>query len=89
HRGMFLAKTIESQVGTFALVPQVADAVKVPIIAAGGIGDARGVVAALALGASAVQIGTAYMLSPEAKTSAIHRAALKQATDADTALTNL
>ena len=89
HRGMFLAKTIASQVDTFALVPQVADAVKVPIIAAGGIGDARGVVAALALGASAVQIGTAYMLSPEAKTSAIHRAALQQATAADTALTNL
>ena len=89
HRGMFLAKTIESQVGTFALVPQVADAVRVPVIAAGGIADARGLVAALALGASAVQIGTAYMLSPEATTSAIHRAALKQATDADTALTNL
>jgi len=89
HRGMFLAQTIESQVGTFALVPQVADAVHVPVIAAGGIGDARGLVAALALGASAVQIGTAYMLSPEAKTSELHRAALKQATDADTALTNL
>ncbi|CAJ0737072.1 NAD(P)H-dependent flavin oxidoreductase [Ralstonia mannitolilytica] len=89
HRGMFLATTIESQVGTFALVPQVVDAVKVPVIAAGGIGDGRGVAAAFALGASAAQIGTAYLLSPEAKTSAIHRAALKQATDADTALTNL
>jgi nitronate monooxygenase len=89
HRGMFLAQTLESQVGTFALVPQVADAVRVPVIAAGGIGDARGLVAALALGASAVQIGTAYMLAPEAKTSALHRAAIRQATDADTALTNL
>ncbi|MDR2853158.1 MAG: nitronate monooxygenase family protein [Burkholderiaceae bacterium] len=89
HRGMFLAQTLESQVGTFALVPQVADAVRVPVIAAGGIGDARGLVAALALGASAVQMGTAYLLAPEAKISALHRAALKQASDADTALTNL
>ncbi|MGC5808885.1 NAD(P)H-dependent flavin oxidoreductase [Ralstonia pseudosolanacearum] len=89
HRGMFLATAIESQVGTFALVPQVADAVRVPVIATGGVADARGMAAAFALGAAGVQIGTAYMLSPEAKTSAIHRAALKRAADGDTALTNL
>lgn len=89
HRGMFLATAVESQVGTFTLVPQVADAVRVPVIATGGVADARGMAAAFALGAAGVQIGTAYMLSPEAKTSAIHRAALKRATDGDTALTNL
>ncbi|MCF1441244.1 NAD(P)H-dependent flavin oxidoreductase [Ralstonia nicotianae] len=89
HRGMFLATAVESQVGTFALVPQVADAVRVPVIATGGVADARGMAAAFALGAAGVQIGTAYMLSPEAKTSAIHRAALKRAADGDTALTNL
>jgi nitronate monooxygenase len=89
HRGMFLSQTNESQVGTLALVPQIVDAVKVPVIAAGGIGDGRGLVAALALGASAVQIGTAYMLSSQSLISAQHRAALKHATEADTALTNL
>ena len=60
-----------------ALVPQVVDAVKVPVIAAGGIADARGIVAAFALGAAAVQIGTAYLFCPEAKISARHREALK------------
>ncbi|MBN9023214.1 MAG: nitronate monooxygenase, partial [Rhizobiales bacterium] len=64
HRGMFLTDDIATQVGTFALVPQVVDAVRVPVIAAGGIADARGIVAALALGASAVQIGTAYLFTP-------------------------
>ena len=72
-----------------ALVPQMVDAVKVPVIAAGGIGDARGMVAALALGAAAVQLGTAYLLSPESKISALHRAALKQARDDSTVLTNV
>ncbi len=67
HRGMFLTEDISTQVGTMALVPQVVDAVRVPVIAAGGIADARGIVAALALGASAVQIGTAYLFCPEAK----------------------
>src|SRR5207302_11227796 len=60
-----------------------------PVIAAGGIGDGRGVVAALALGAAGVQVGTAFLLTPEAKTSALHRAALKQANDNSTTLTNV
>lgn len=89
HRGIFLSEDVSSQPGTFALVPQVADAVKLPVIAAGGISDGRGVAAALMLGAAAAQIGTAYLLCPEAKISAIHRAALKQARDDKTALTNL
>ncbi|MFG1212752.1 nitronate monooxygenase [Xanthobacter flavus] len=99
HRALFLGgdysqtpiswQDVARQVGTFSLVPQVADAVKVPVIAAGGIADARGIVAALALGASAVQIGTAFMFSPEAKVPAVHRAALEAATDESTALTNI
>jgi nitronate monooxygenase len=89
HRGMFLADDISRQAGTMALVPQVVDAVKVPVIAAGGIGDGRGVVAALALGAAGVQVGTAFLLTPEAKTSALHRASLKQANDNSTTLTNI
>ena len=86
---MFLNDDISRQAGTMALVPQVVDAVKVPVIAAGGIGDGRGIVAALALGAAGVQIGTAFMLTPEARTSALHRAALKQANDNSTTLTNI
>jgi len=66
HRGMFLTDDVSTQVGSMALVPQVVDAVKVPVIAAGGIADARGILAAFALGASAVQIGTAYLYCPEA-----------------------
>ena len=89
HRGMFLSDAITSQIGTFALVPQIADAVRLPVIAAGGIGDHRGLVAALALGASAVQIGTAYLFCPEAKVSPAHRRALDTAAASDTALTNL
>lgn len=89
HRGMFLSDDITSQIGTFALVPQVVDAVRIPVIAAGGIGDHRGLVAALALGASAVQIGTAYLFCPEAKVSTAHRHALDNAPASDTALTNL
>ncbi|QQE82184.1 NAD(P)H-dependent flavin oxidoreductase [Pseudomonas putida] len=89
HRGMFLSEDINSQIGTFALVPQVADAVDLPVIAAGGIADHRGLVAALALGASAVQIGTAYLFCPQAKVSAAHRRALDSAPASDTALTNL
>ncbi|WP_027317601.1 NAD(P)H-dependent flavin oxidoreductase [Microvirga flocculans] len=89
HRGIFLSDDLSTQVGTMALVPQVADAVKVPVIAAGGIADSRGIVAAFALGASAVQIGTAYLLTPEATISPVHRQALKSAEVEKTALTNL
>jgi nitronate monooxygenase len=89
HRGNFLSDDLDAQVGTLALVPQIVDAVKIPVIAAGGIADARGVAAALALGASGVQIGTAYLLCPEATTSQVHRAALKSDAARVTALTNL
>lgn len=89
HRGMFLTDEVTSQLGTFALLPQIVNAVRVPVIAAGGIADARGVAAALALGAAAVQVGTAYMLCPEASTSALHRAALQSEAASHTALTNL
>ena len=89
HRGNFLSHDMARQVGTFALVPQIVDAVRVPVIAAGGIADGRGIAAALALGASGVQIGTAYLFSPEAKVSAPHRAALAEASDEDTEITNL
>ena len=89
HRGMFLTSDLAGQVGTMALVPQVVDAVKVPVIAAGGIGDARGIAAALALGAAGAQLGTAYLFTPEAKVSALHRAALAAGRDDGTALTNV
>ena len=89
HRGIFLGDDLTTQLGTFALLPQVVAAVKVPVIAAGGIADAGGVKAAMALGASAVQDGTAYLLCPEATTSAVHRAALKGEGARHTALTNL
>jgi nitronate monooxygenase len=89
HRAMFLSEDISTQVGTMALVPQVADAVKLPVIAAGGIADARGIAAAFALGASAVQIGTAYLLCPEAKIGPVYRRALKNVKDNQTALTNV
>jgi nitronate monooxygenase len=89
HRGIFLSDDLSTQVGTFALVPQIVREVKVPVIAAGGIADARGVAAAMALGAAGVQIGTAYLLCPEATTSAVHRAALKSEAARHTALTNL
>lgn len=88
HRGMFLSDDITSQVGTFALLPQIVQAVKLPVIAAGGIADAAGVAAAIGLGAAAVQIGTAYLLCDEATTSAVHRAALQDPTAVHTALTN-
>jgi nitronate monooxygenase len=89
HRGMFLVDDIARQAGTMALVPQVVDAVKIPVIAAGGIRDGRGIAAPLALGAAGVQMGTAFLLTPEAKTGPLHRAALKQANDNSTTLTNL
>lgn len=89
HRAMFLETYVAAQVGLFALLPQVVDAVSVPIIAAGGIADARGVVAALALGASGVQLGTAYLFCPEANVSPLYRRALEEVSENGTALTNL
>jgi nitronate monooxygenase len=93
HRGIFLSDDVIADVscqpGTMALVPQIVDAVKLPVIAAGGIADGRGVAAAFMLGASAAQIGTAYMFCPEATTSALHRAALRSATADGTTLTNV
>src|SRR5258708_16740700 len=89
HRGMFLTEDIAGQPGTFALVPQVVDAVKVPVIAAGGIADGRGIAAAFALGAAGVQIGTAYLRCPESKVIAPARTALAQARDDSTVITNV
>jgi nitronate monooxygenase len=89
HRGHFLSHDLTVQVGTFALLPQIVEAVKVPVIATGGIADARGVAAAMRLGAAGVQLGTAYLLCPESTTSAVHRAALKSEAARHTALTNL
>jgi nitronate monooxygenase len=89
HRGNFLPEDLSTQAGTFALLPQIVRAVKIPVIAAGGIADATGVAAALALGAEGVQVGTAYLLCPEATTSPVHRAALKSDAARLTAITNL
>jgi nitronate monooxygenase len=89
HRGMFLTADLSAQIGTLALVPQIVDAVKIPVIAAGGISDARGIAAAFALGAAGVQMGTAYLFCPEAETFAAHRTALKSARDDATAFTNV
>lgn len=89
HRGMFLSDDLNTQLGTFALVPQLVKAVSVPIIAAGGIADAKGVAAAMALGAVGVQVGTAYLLCPECTTSPLHRAALQSDASRVTALTNV
>ena len=89
HRGMFLTDDVSTQLGTLALVPQIVKAVRLPVIAAGGIADASGVAAALALGASAVQVGTAYLLCPEATTSVVHRAALCSVAARHTAVTKV
>ena len=89
HRGMFLTQALGTQLGTLALVPQIMAAVQVPVIAAGGIADAAGVRAAMALGAAGVQVGTAYLCCPEASTSAVHRAALQSAAARHTELTTL
>ncbi len=89
HRGIFLSDDLTTQIGTMALLPQVLRAVRVPVIAAGGIADAQGVRAALALGAAGVQIGTSYLLCPEATTTALHRAALQSPRAEHTVLTNL
>ena len=89
HRGIFLSEDLNTQLGTMALVPQIVRKVKVPVIAAGGIADARGVAAAMELGAAGAQLGTTYLLCPEATTSAVHRAALESEAAGDTALTNV
>jgi nitronate monooxygenase len=89
HRGLFLSNDISTQVGTLALTWQMSKVVGIPVIAAGGIADALGVTAAKVLGAAGAQIGTAYLLCPEATTSAVHRAALKAEEARLTALTNL
>jgi nitronate monooxygenase len=89
HRGMFLTADVTTQLGTLALVPQLVSALRIPVIAAGGIADARGVAAARALGAIGAQVGTAYLLCPEATTSSVHRAALGSEAAGHTVLTNL
>jgi nitronate monooxygenase len=89
HRGMFLSNDIDAQPGLISLMPQVRDAVRLRVVAAGGISDGRGIAAAFALGADAVQIGTAYLRTPEATISPLHRAALANAHDDATRLTNV
>jgi nitronate monooxygenase len=89
HRGMFLFDDIDAQPGLISLLPQVRDAVRLPVVAAGGISDGRGIAAAFALGADAVQVGTAYLRTPEATISPMHRAALARARDDATRLTNV
>lgn len=89
HRGIFLSEDLSTQIGTFALLPQIVRKVKLPVIAAGGIANAKGVAAAMTLGAAGVQVGTAYLLCPEATTTTVHRTALKSSTARHTALTNL
>jgi nitronate monooxygenase len=93
HRGMFLAtdlnKAVTSRPGTLVLVAQIVDAVSVPVLAAGGIADGRGIAAAFALGAAGTQIGTAFLLCPEAATSPLHRDALRHASANETIMTNV
>jgi nitronate monooxygenase len=87
HRGTFAVGAEDALIGTLALVPQVVDAIKLPVIASGGVMDGRGIVAALALGACAVQMGTAFLLCKEAGTNAAHREALRKAREDQTTLT--
>ena len=89
HRGIFLSDNLAGQAGSFALIPQIVDAVKVSVIAAGAVSDARGIAAAFMLGASGVQVGSAYLHCPESKISVPHREALKSVSDDGTAVTNL
>jgi len=89
HRGNFLTHDMAAQPGTMALVPQMVDALPVPVIAAGGIADGRGIAAALCLGASAVQLGTAFLLAPESTAAAVHREALRVLRDDGTVVTNV
>jgi nitronate monooxygenase len=87
HRGSFLQASEDSLTGTMALVPQVVDAVKLPVVAAGGIADARGIVAAFALGAEGVQMGTAFLACEESGANEIHRNAILSGQAKQTALT--
>ena len=87
HRGTFVGETDAGMVGTIALVPQIADAVKVPVIASGGIMDGRGIAAALALGASGVQMGTAFLTCEEAGIPEAYKQAILGARDSDTRIT--
>lgn len=89
HRGMFLSDDIATQLGLFALLPQICAAVDVPVIASGGIAEPRGVRAAMALGAVGVQVGTAYLFTPEARIAPLHAQALRSAAAEDTALTRI
>ncbi len=89
HRGMFLTEDVSTQMGTLSLVPQISDAVDVPVVAAGGIADGRGIAAAFALGASGVQIGTAYLFTNEATISDTYRQTLLAGKDLTTSLTNV
>lgn len=89
HRGMFLSEDLTTQIGTFSLLPQIIKKVSIPVIAAGGISDAAGVAAAISIGATAVQVGTAYLLCTEADTSQVHRASIKSDASRHTAITNL
>jgi len=88
HRGTFASSFDQAQVGTMALVPQVVDAVSVPVVAAGGIGDGRGIAAAFALGAAGVQLGTVFLNCAEAGIATVYREALLEARDEDTRLTD-
>jgi nitronate monooxygenase len=87
HRGGFLAPFDESMIGTLALVPQIVDRVRLPVVAAGGIMDGRGIAAALALGAQGVQMGTAFLACPDSAAHPLHRAALERSADTDTCVT--
>jgi nitronate monooxygenase len=89
HRGIFLSEDLTTQVGTFALLPQIVEAVRVPVVAAGGIADAKGVAATMKLGAAGVQVGTAYLLCPETTIGSLHRAALENEAARHTAVTNV
>ncbi|WP_405178690.1 nitronate monooxygenase [Nocardia sp. NBC_01377] len=89
HRGAFLRPVRESLVGTFSLIPQVAQAISIPVVAAGGIADGRGIAAAMLLGADAVQIGTGFLATEQSGASAVHRATLRSPAARTTVLTRL
>lgn len=89
HRGSFLSADLAEQCGTMALIPRIVDVVGVPVVASGGIGDARGVAAAITLGASAVQLGTAFLFCPEAQVPVPYREALRKARSMGTVMTRI